>query len=132
MISTIGKLLLVSGALATAGLTSLPAAAEARVTIPFNFSVGGEQYPAGQYLLKQGQIYNRVLTIQSKDTPTAFNCTLTPGGDNDDPSKVAVIFDVRDGSYALRNVQYGTLTSPRFDRAIDRSEHTPVRVIEGQ
>lgn len=132
MFSTIGKLLLIPGALASVGLTSLPAAADARVNIPFNFSVDGEQYPAGQYLLKQGQMYNRVLTVQSEDTPTAFNCTLTPGGNTDNPDKVVVIFDVRDNNYTLRNIQYGTLTSPRMNKAINRSEHTPVRVIEGQ
>lgn len=132
MFSTIGKLLLIPGALATVGLTSLPAEAEARVTIPFNFSIGSEQYPAGQYLLKQGQMYNRVLTVQSEDTPTAFHCTLTPGGDTDNPNKVAVIFDVRDNNYTLRNIQYGALTSPKMDKTLDRSEHTPVQVIEGQ
>ncbi len=132
MFSTIGKLLLIPGALATVGLTSLPAAAEARVNIPFSFSVGGEQYPAGQYLLEQGQMYNRLLTIQNKDVPTAFNCTLSPGGDATHPDKVTVVFDVRENNYSLRNIQYGTLTSPKFDRGVDHSEHTPVRVVEGQ
>lgn len=132
MISTFGKLLLVPSAVVALGLTTLPAVAEARVNIPFSFSVGNQQYPAGQYVIEQGNLYNRVLTIQSKDTPTGFNCILTPGGNDENPNKVSVVFDVRDNNYALRNIQFGTLTSPRMDKIVDRSEHAPVRVVQGQ
>ena len=131
MRSILHKLVLAPVVLAAAALATTTAMAEARVTVPFSFTVAGKQCPAGKYSIIEDSTHNRV-TLMSQSSPQSFTWIIGAGDPAPSDTKVALRFVEQGQTYALRSVQYRSLITHQLDKKAKGSEHMPVRVIEGQ
>jgi hypothetical protein len=100
--------------MAAAALATIPAVAEtATVKVPFNFTVAGQNLPAGNYSVKRDYPGNFV-RLQSQQSSQSFTW---PGSASAQESKAAsLVFDHEGQQYTLRSVQSGTVVTPRLDR----------------
>jgi hypothetical protein len=74
---------------------------QVRATVPFDFTVGNKQLPAGTYSIAQAKD-GTIRILSSKGTPVV----LTLASENGGPSKgCALSFDRRGGQYFMRGVQ---------------------------
>jgi hypothetical protein len=116
---------------AAALATNTAMAAEARVNVPFNFTAAGKQCPAGAYTIVEDS-FRGMVTLKSADASRTFSWLLRAGEPAPTDTHVTLRFDEQGQSYALRSVQYHALITSRLDKSGKHSEHTPVRVVEGQ
>lgn len=128
---TLNKFVLAPVVLAAAALATGTAMAEARVNVPFNFTVAGKNYPAGPYTVIEDSIHNSV-TLWGRNTPVSFTSLIGAGDPAPTDSKVILTFDELGNRFALKTIQYHSLITPRLDKHEKNIEHTPVRMIEGQ
>ncbi|MFC5865607.1 hypothetical protein ACFPT7_25095 [Acidicapsa dinghuensis] len=128
---TFNKFVLAPVILATAALAATSAMAEARVNVPFNFTVGGKAFPAGQYSVIEDSTHNSVI-LWAKKAPVSFTSLIGAGDPAPTDSKVILKFDHLGDRFALQSIQYRSLITPRLDKREKTTEHTPVRMIEGQ
>lgn len=128
---TFNKFFLAPIVLAAAALTATSAMAEARVNVPFNFTVGGKAFPAGAYTVIQDMTHNSVI-LWSNKAPLSFTSLIGAGDPAPTDSKVILKFDNFGDRFALQSIQYHSLITPRLDKHEKATEHTPVRMIEGQ
>jgi hypothetical protein len=131
MRSTLRNLILAPAVLAAAALTANTAVAEARVNVPFNFTVDGKICPAGSYTIVPDNTRGLV-TLKNADASRTFTWLLRSGDPAPTDKHVRLRFDQQDQALALRSVQYQSLTTSRLDKSTHHSEHNPVRMIEGQ
>jgi hypothetical protein len=131
MRTILGKMILAPVVMAAAALAANTAMAESRVNVPFNFTVGGKQCPAGAYSVIGDATHNRVI-LMSKNTPLSFTWLLSAGDAAPMDTKVALRFGEQGQNFTLQSVQYHSLTTHRLDKAPKHSEHANVRVVEGE
>jgi hypothetical protein len=113
-------------ATATATLTVLPASADARIKVPFSFTVDGKRCPAGTYQVK-GDPANNSVTLVGGDSSKIFSWIVVPMNREADPNKVSLQFDRAGADHALRSIQYGLQSTLRLDthkRHSDEQEDT--------
>ena len=111
--------------MAVAALATVPAVAEtATVKVPFNFTIAGQNLPAGNYSVER-DLHNNFVKLQSQQTPQTF---VWPGTASAQERKAAsLIFDHEGQQYILRSVQSGTVVTPRLDRKkASESERTTI------
>ena len=102
--------------LATAALAINSAKAETALKVPFNFTVGGQAMPAGQYILRYDQGFNSI-TMRSKGNGKVFTWLVGPGAVDPTGNLVDVKFDqLSDDTHVLRSIQYGSQTTSRLDK----------------
>lgn len=130
MRSILSKLVLAPVVLAAAALAANTAMAEARVNVPFNFTVAGKICPAGSYSIIEDSSRSMV-TLRSVDASRSFSWLLRAGEPSPTDTNVTLRFDQQAKGYALQSVQYRALITPKLDKS-QRNEHKPVRIIEGQ
>jgi hypothetical protein len=74
---------------------------QVRATVPFDFTVGNKQLPAGTYSIARAKD-GTIQILSRKGTPVV----LTLASENGSPSKgCALSFDRRGGQYFMRGVQ---------------------------
>ncbi|MGA2537324.1 MAG: hypothetical protein ABSF53_15005 [Terracidiphilus sp.] len=125
-------LVLASAALAAVALASIPAMASTAKTlkVPFNFTVQGKSFPAGEYLVTRNDL-GTMVEIQSKDY--AHNFTWLAEATGTDPYHVALSFDVDGQDHILRSIKFGRLQSPPLVKKAKKGEDiTPQLVLSGQ
>ncbi len=98
-------------ATSAAALTAKPANAEARVKVPFSFTVNGKVCPAGLYRVKSDPGNNSV-TLIGRNART-FSWIVMPTVATQDPNRVVLQIDKAD--HALRSIQYGAESTSRLD-----------------
>ncbi len=131
MRSILGKLFLAPVLMAAAAFTATTAKADATVKVPFNFTVAGQNCPAGYYTVKQDLIHNMV-TLQSNYAPRTFNWFLNPADDVAPSSKVTLRFNELGQSHSLQSVQLGPRITSRLDKKTGRTEHAHTQIVQGQ
>jgi hypothetical protein len=111
--------------MAAAALATIPAVAEtANVKVPFNFTVAGQNLPAGNYSV-QRDLSSNFVRLQSQQTPQAFVWAGSPSAQESKPA--SLIFDHEGEQYTLRSVQAGSVITPRLDKKRARdSERTTI------
>jgi hypothetical protein len=113
--------------MAAAALATIPAVAEtANVKVPFNFTVAGQNLPAGNYSVQRDSPGN-FIRLQSRQSSQSFAWIASASASSQKTAAASLIFD-RDGQkYTLQSVQAGPLVTPRLDhkRASD-SERTTI------
>ena len=96
--------------LAIAALMSAGAIAEdtiaIKANIPFDFMVGNQRVPAGEYTFAQNGS-STMIQISSWDTRTGLRVLRHPAGDNTTGSPYALIFNKYGNRYFLRQVWAG-------------------------
>ena len=95
----------------TVGVTGLAQAQTGliyRTNIPFDFTIGGESFKAGEYTIKFGYIQNQpasflIASVDGKEF-AVVNQTLSAGGAKRD-EKARLVFEIDDHNYALTAVK---------------------------
>jgi hypothetical protein len=111
--------------MAAAALATIPAVAEtAVVNVPFNFTVAGQNLPAGKYFVER-DYHDNFVKLHSQQTPQSFVWTGSPSSTEAAPASLT--FDHQGENYALRYVQSGPMVTTRLDRKSARdSERTTI------
>jgi hypothetical protein len=122
---TLRSLVLALAALAAVAFTANTASA-ATVRVPFNFNINGKVLPAGNYSVTR-DLKGEFLTLRSEDYKSAYTWYALRGDGGQSDPKVTLRFDESDGQYALRNVEFNALTTPRLDKHF--SERSTMRII---
>ena len=88
--------------------------AQAKVTVPFAFKMGGINYPAGTYFIKRVPL-SRFVLLENKDGRQIESWGLGSGDPAPTDTRVGLIFDEDGSGYLLRSVRYGALITSRLD-----------------
>jgi hypothetical protein len=99
-------------ATSAAALTAVPAHADARVKVPFSFTVNGKVCPAGIYRVKSDR-ENNAVTLIGRDSAKTFSWVVVPTSASENPNRVVLQFDK--SNHALRSIQYGAESTSRLD-----------------
>jgi hypothetical protein len=129
MRNILGKIVLMSAVVATTFAASA-ATSEKRFEVPFSFTVAGQSWPAGTYLIQKAQGTNVVL--QSQDSTRTFAMTLGPGDPSPSDTRAIMTFAEDNQNHALKAVQYGPMVTSLNRRHDGQLEHMPVRMVQGQ
>jgi hypothetical protein len=124
-------MLMASAVMLAGALTAIPAMAESRIDVPFDFTVNGKLCPAGQY--EVGHDASRSLvTLRTLTSSRQFQWIVGPGEPSPYDSRVVLRFDERNGGHELQSVQFGGAITRRLDRKPRPSEYVPTQDIQGQ
>jgi hypothetical protein len=95
------------------------------VTIPFAFSAGSEEFPAGDYVLDSSS--PGYISVRSKDGKISGRISVLPVGDAVKRTEARLIFVKRDGRYVLREL-WGVLgrwvPTSEYGKDENKSEET--------
>lgn len=108
-------------ATSTAAMVAKPAYADARVQVPFSFTVDGKQCPAGQYTV-HGDASSNTVTLVGRDSSRIFSWIVTPANGDLKGKAVILRFDQTGSAHRLRSIQYGTQSTMRLDEKVRHSE----------
>jgi hypothetical protein len=111
MRSNLFKLFLVPAFAAAAALVSPHAKAET-LNVPFNFSVMGKTFPAGQYKVEKDLNANFV-TLKLVDGSRSITRILGPGSPESD-HHIVLRFDTAGDRYSLETIQFGSSITPNM------------------
>jgi hypothetical protein len=104
--------ILASAIVAAAALAINPALAETRtVTVPFDFTVGTTNLPAGAYIVEKATFGNFV-KLQDKDSSKSFTWVATPSAGKS--GRIILRFEEQGQTHALQSIQYGSLVTPKL------------------
>jgi hypothetical protein len=112
-------------ATATSALAVKPTSVDARINVPFSFTVDGKRCPAGTYQVK-GDAANNWVSLVGRDSSKIFSWIVVPNSEAD-PTKVSLQFDRTGADHTLRSIQYGSQSTLRLDmhkRQSDEQEDT--------
>jgi hypothetical protein len=123
MQSILRKLVLAPAVLAAAALAISSATAETTIKVPFAFTVAGQNFPAGRYLVQRDDSGSFV-TLASKDSTRSTTWVLGPGAPGPTENKVALKFDDTGRTHALQSIQYGSMITSRLDKKTAESERS--------
>ena len=123
------KLLLISLLTVLAALSAHAQTGTLRANIPFAFSAGGKQLPAGQYAITRatnGQAFT-ITSDDRKTTAVALIMTRTAGAIHNTPADAHVVFDKVGETYTLSEFWFpgsdgymlSTLTGQHEHRVVD-------------
>jgi hypothetical protein len=112
------SLVLAPAMLAVAALTVQPSTAWAArsgstVHIPFQFEVAGQTYPAGEYHVHIGTLYN---TVALEDGLHTLVWIVGPGDANPTDQRTILKFDVLGARRLLRSIQYRAMSTSQLDK----------------
>ncbi len=129
MRNILGKLVLMSAVAATT-FAANAATSEKRFEVPFSFTVAGQSWPAGTYLMQKAQGTNVVL--QSQDASKTFALTLGPGDPSPSDTRAILTFSQDNQDHALKAIQYGPLAASLKRKHNKQLEQLPVSMVQGQ
>ncbi len=109
-------------ATAATTLAAKPAHADARVKVPFSFTVDGKLCPAGMYRVKSDPANNAV-TLIGRNSKT-YSWVAVPMTGEGDSKRVVLQFDQAGSDHALRSIQYGAQSTARLDTHVRDSDET--------
>jgi hypothetical protein len=128
MRNILGTFVLMSAVVASTFAASA-ATSQKRFEVPFNFTVAGQKWPAGTYLIQKAQGTNVVL--QSQDAKKNFAITLGPGDPSPSDTRAILVF-AEDSEHELKSVQYGPIAASLKHKHDKKTEQMPVRMVQGQ
>lgn len=106
-------LLLAPAVLAAAAFTSQSVMAASTLHVPFGFMASGQRCPAGDYLVRSGNLGTSV-SLEGPDGKMFF--VAGPGKPHPQDQGVILSFDREAQTYLLRSVQYGPNITNRLDK----------------
>jgi hypothetical protein len=131
MRNTLRTLFLAPAVLAVATFATTSAHAEATLKVPFSFTAGGKDCPAGDYTVSKDTKSNLV-TLRSKESARSFTWVVGPGDPAPTATSVTLRFNDTGSAHELRTVQYGPEITSRLDKKAKHNEHVHVETITGQ
>ena len=118
--------LTVSLALATAAASNAQSSNQIVANIPFEFTVGGQSLPAGQYAVRAANSQGNALIVQSDDAKSSAMRLTNPIRPNKTNEQARLVFHRYGERYFLAEVWSGSdgagrqLLKSREERAIER------------
>jgi len=106
-------LLVAFAAVATTTFATKPAHADARVQVPFSFTVEGKQCPPGRYIVK-GDAGSNTVTLIGRGS-RVFSWIVVPTSVDRTGKEVVLRFDQSGSEHSLRSIQYGAQSTSRID-----------------
>jgi hypothetical protein len=127
----LSALFLAAATMAAAAMATIPAvaASSTRLNVPFGFTVGGKQLPAGLYTV-QHDLSGNFLKLQSVDSAYTYTSIALPNGG--DRSRVVLKFGTNGQTHVLQSIQCGELLTPRLDRKNKKAEDVTPQIVIGQ
>jgi hypothetical protein len=99
--------------------TAAFAANQTKVNVPFDFTAGGQSYPAGSYEVGLS-MNSSVVTMASKtDATKHFSWNVGPADAANAPAVIK--FDQLGASYTLKTIQVGEHVTPILDKGVEPS-----------
>jgi hypothetical protein len=131
MKNTLRTVVMAAIAVTAIAVGTASAQAASLIKVPFDFKVGNQICPAGDYVVTPGFNHNLVV-LKSKDAKYGFSWLLAPGNEAPGASGVTLKFDEVGGSEFLHSVTYGWQTTPTIDRGNKFLERPISHTIQGQ
>jgi hypothetical protein len=126
----LGTIVMMSAVAATT-FAANASSTEKRFEVPFNFTVAGQNWPAGTYLLdKNGTTYSAHL--QSMDAKKNLALTLSPGDPAPTDTRAILTFVEDKQNHELKSVQYGSMVGSLHASHNRQSEQRTIRTVQGQ
>lgn len=124
------KFFLATAVIAATVLTTNTAMAQKRLNVPFNFTVDGQNWPAGVYEVEKDSS-GEVVTLRSIDATKSAAFIMHAGDPEPTDRRVMLKFDDAGSIHALRSVQYESLTS-RIIKYNKHSDYASSRLSQGR
>lgn len=105
-----------------ATLTASAATVQTTIEVPFSFSVGSIDCPAGAYSI-ESTLNDAFVMLKRIDGPQSFVWLLSAGDLIPTDTRIVMRFDERGQTHILRSVQYRSLITTRLDKNAQRSKH---------
>ena len=131
MQSILHKFVLASAAIAATALATNSAMAETTIKVPFAFTVAGQAFPAGRYLVQRDDSGGFV-TLSNRNSSQSASWVLSPGAPAPTENKIAVNFDAVGHTHVLQSIQYGSMITSRLDKKNAESERNSDRLSGGR
>lgn len=129
MNSRLSAFVVASAILAAAGATVPAVAATSQtVNVPFSFTVGGHQLPAGTYSVHQ-DLAGNIVNLQGADQSNLFTSVAIPSGAGD---RVVLKFSNDGRTHVLQAIQFGSFVTPRLDHKTRPAEDVSPQYPAGQ
>ena len=129
MKSILRSLILASAVLATAALTVKSAMASTIVDVPFAFTVGNQECPAGHYLVERSNDGGSVTLVGATKS---FAWGIHPGDAAPTDTRVVLKFDELGSARQLNAIQYGAMTTSRIDKKSFDNEARSAEIVLGK
>jgi hypothetical protein len=126
----LSKFILAPVVMAAAALASNTAMAET-IKVPFNFTVAGQNWPAGEYSIIPLASGNQI-SLVSQDGKKIFTSNLGPGAPDPGDRLVALRFDEVGDSHALKTVQYKSMITSDLNKKSRHSIYASSRLSQGR
>ena len=125
------SLVLAPAVLAAAAFTAQPALAAPtyQVHVPFDFVASGKTLPAGDYMLRPGELAH---TVQLQGESRSLSWIMGPGTPNPNDRKVILTFDKIGENHMLRTLQVGPRITNRIDKKYANSLAAEVQIKAGE
>ncbi len=123
--------LVVMSTVVAASFATNAAMAETRLQVPFSFTVGSQNWPAGIYLIEKTQV-NDTVVLQSSDSQRSVSLSLAPGDPAPNDSRIMLTFTEDHEAHALKSLQYGSKVGKIHRKSDEQNERLPVRMVQGQ
>jgi hypothetical protein len=124
------KFFLATAVIAATALTTNTAMAQKRLNVPFNFTVDGQNWPAGVYEVEKDSS-GEVVTLRSIDASKTASFIMHAGDPEPTDRRVMLKFDDAGSIHALRSVQYESLTS-RILKYNKHADYSSSRLSQGR
>ncbi len=131
MTSILRKIAFASVAMAVAAISVNTAHAEARVVVPFSFTVAGKVCPAGSYSIDRDTFHNYV-TLRNATSGQSFTWVLNAGATDLSATSARLRFEEVGTEHALRSVQYGQQATSKLDSPSTHAERMAARSSQGR
>jgi len=120
MTNTLRSIVLAPVMLAAVAFTANTAMAETKINVPFNFTVGGHNCPAGQYTVRKDAQDDSVKLVGPAHS---FVWSIHPGDAKPDDNHVVLKFEGSGDDHVLRSIQYGPLVTSQLDKKVKTADN---------
>ena len=131
MKNMIRNTILAAAVVATAALASSSAMAST-LKVPFSFTVGDKQCPAGTYTVKRSGPDGSLVTLASREGTRNFTWILRPGEPVADGNTVVMRFEAQGENHVLESIHYKSQATSSLTKKTGRTEYTAVSISAGE
>jgi len=131
MKNMIRNVMMAAAMVATVVLASSSAMA-ATLKVPFSFTVGGKQCPAGTYTVQRGGVDGSLVTLASSAGTQQFTWILLPGDPAPEGKAVVMRFEPQGENHVLESIHYKSQATASLIKKSKRTEHPTISISAGE
>ncbi len=130
MITMLRNMILAPALVAAAALATTSAMATT-LKVPFSFTAGGQECPAGDYSVDRG-FNGNLVTLSNRDGSRNFSWLLSPGDPSPTDHRIVLKFEDRGQTHVLQAVQFGALQTRPLVKKTKRVEYPTTSITAGE